>query len=516
MIMKRKNILILTFLFILCSFSVSALDQTKLVAWWDFEDTCDENNNVITKSSENVTYNATGKVGKSAIFDGSSNCLFDANTHMLGSLGSGEFSYSLWVKNKVPNSDGATFFAHGDWQAYRIGKLGWGGAYTSSRASDGGFKDVDWNWTNQRYFTYDTWTHIVYVNPNTDDGSCGYYVNGIWDGIQSADDCWNFTSSISGSYVTAIGSLYDSSGKYFGELDTFNVWNKTLNTSEVSELYNSGSGINYAIAFPSAPPLDFNITYPLNESEFTTDTYSGFINITATNELVECTLNNSDWSFNSSALENYSFYSSNFSTKNYLINVNCTDGLSEATHLLNFTIIPNPIPFHFEVYDVGREWILLNWSDENGSVVMDISLDNVTWTDVEDPLYGGTIDESSNLASVHFLTEQTTYYFRARDAVTIRSYISETTEGGYNRMLVLFIALMVFAFAFLILGRYSENSFFFDLLSATLFLISGFMIFEVGIEDIPKYYTTGLGIINICIACFYYLEVAKNRKNHEG
>jgi len=146
----------------------------------------------------------------------------------------------------------------------------------------------------------------------------------------------------------------------------------------------------------------------------------------------------------------------------------------------------------------------------------EISEDSSTWINITTILYNGYLDETAGIGNVLQLKEDTEYILRCKNSTTEWNENSFITEGGYNKMLALYIAIVVFAFAFLILGRYTENDFFFGLLSATLFLISGFMIMTTGIEGVDSVYTAGLGLLGIAIASFYYLEVAKNRKTHEG
>jgi hypothetical protein len=53
-----------------------------------------------------------------------------------------------------------------------------------------------------------------------------------------------FNPSYQSGIVTTIGA-YASSYKYTGWMDSLDFWNKELTSTEVTELYNSGTGKQY-------------------------------------------------------------------------------------------------------------------------------------------------------------------------------------------------------------------------------------------------------------------------------
>ncbi len=80
-----------------------------------------------------------------------------------------------------------------------------------------------------------TWTHLVMAYNGT---YVTLYVNNTILGTVYAP-----THSIRNS-TDEIGNL-ETAGGWSGGIDEFGIWNRSLNSTEISELYNSGSGLAY-------------------------------------------------------------------------------------------------------------------------------------------------------------------------------------------------------------------------------------------------------------------------------
>ena len=91
------------------------------------------------------------------------------------------------------------------------------------------------------------------------DGSAGKATLFI-DGTKQATEPTYVAKNIGG--FVSIGANYANAGShYLGVLDELGIWNRTLTSSEISDLYNGGSGITYTNDFP-----DWNITFNLTDS----------------------------------------------------------------------------------------------------------------------------------------------------------------------------------------------------------------------------------------------------------
>lgn len=118
------------------------------------------------------------------------------------------------------------------------------------------------------------WNMITIVRNVT---NISIYVNGT---LNTTTACQNTTQFIISDQAvkTNIGRKSSAEGKYFkGRIDEIGIWNRSLSSGEVNELYNSGSGL----AYPFSPSI--NITYPTsNNSNFI---YNSNINFTINNNV---------------------------------------------------------------------------------------------------------------------------------------------------------------------------------------------------------------------------------------
>ena len=87
-------------------------------------------------------------------------------------------------------------------------------------------------------------THITITYDGSKDVSgAKIYINGISDTLTTLANTLTGSTSISDSFE--LGRNVSSIGWYNGIMDEIGVWNKELTPSEVTQLYNSGSGKQY-------------------------------------------------------------------------------------------------------------------------------------------------------------------------------------------------------------------------------------------------------------------------------
>lgn len=107
----------------------------------------------------------------------------------------------------------------------------------------------------------ETWQHIVMTNDGTNQK---FYINGV--------SVYNTTQTWTDSGLTMnLGNVYESAyttTRWDGRIDEFSFWNKTLSMAEVTELYNSGLGLQYPFSSPpsGSTDIDFTITDDWNGS----------------------------------------------------------------------------------------------------------------------------------------------------------------------------------------------------------------------------------------------------------
>ena len=161
---------------------------------------------------------------------------------------SGDFSVSAWIKRENAVS------------GYIAAKDNGGGnrAYNIVFGSGGGLEVVFCSnvscsvSNNSKYTTTNAngvpstgvWYHVV-VTIDVSDTTSGVavYVNSVSKSVTKVRH--NATSIANSSSEFAVGALSGGGGNFDGLYDEFGIWSKELTSGEVSDLYNSGSGIPY-------------------------------------------------------------------------------------------------------------------------------------------------------------------------------------------------------------------------------------------------------------------------------
>lgn len=223
-----------------------------LVAYWKLDETPISNGSTVADSSgygntgtlvtDNGATNksTTGKLSNAMTFDGTSDSISVANSSSLGLTTA--WSFQIWFKaaalgqsNKYllsrPNT-GLTDNVYAVPWSYHSNAvsiyLGAGAAH--GYPTDGDITLADTNWH-----------HIIY----TYDGTT---LNGYLDGSTAfAGISWSSFTATSSTAPFYIGDFAGSNSfSPNGVLDEIGIWNRALTSSEVTSLYNSGSGL----AFP--------------------------------------------------------------------------------------------------------------------------------------------------------------------------------------------------------------------------------------------------------------------------
>jgi len=188
------------------------------------------------------------------IEDDSSQYLYDSSVVSIGS--NTDFSVSLWIKiESLPNGGGShesygvlSFYDNdGSYNIYR--QIDLAGSNTEqlirTYCAGGGESYNPYNWTS--VVATGTWYHIVftYEYGNVTNGNKLYVNNSLVAQVNSKT-----RDAGSWSPKMAIGELMDSNGngygRYFdGLIDEVGIWSRVLNTDEIEDLYNEGSGRDY-------------------------------------------------------------------------------------------------------------------------------------------------------------------------------------------------------------------------------------------------------------------------------
>jgi len=208
-----------------------------------------------------VTYETTaGLIGGYANSSCSGDCRFNDGLNI--SVATGGFtgykapnrSISFWLK------------MHGD----NNGKIGHVIGSADGDLNGVSNADVDiTGWGNTTIITPETWTFLTLTQNDT---TSTYYLNGIVSAI---------THGV-GSYsnnILYLGVQHDGidSALWGWGMDELGIWNRTLTASEVSDLYNSGSGLTYDGSEgtgPATTTVDITLVEPADSSSSILSTMS--------------------------------------------------------------------------------------------------------------------------------------------------------------------------------------------------------------------------------------------------
>jgi len=179
-----------------------------------------------TNGSTGATQNITGKFDKCFEFSGGNNEQVDMGNTILS--GTTDFTLSGWINSSITSSGTYVIFnsylssATAGIQLYINGSgniIYWTstGSITTSTATSG---------------SNNSWDHVVVTKEGT---SVKIYLNG------AVDVSGTINHSITGGNFS-IGGRSDGLYCFKGKIDEASVWTRALSASEVSELYNSGTG----------------------------------------------------------------------------------------------------------------------------------------------------------------------------------------------------------------------------------------------------------------------------------
>jgi len=216
---------------------------TDLTAYWSLEETTgsavDSSGNGWNGTlSGTVSQGTGGKLGKCYNFEADSSGFLNFGNTLGSSFLLGDLSVSCWVNvESQPGNHGIIGTANGEnsWYIYNsagliIGNISDGQTLTSTQS-------------NSAVIT-GSWYHVVYTVDR--DGYAKLYVNGVLQNDQ--DDISAFAASnLSTTNQLNVGTWGDSYWQvcFDGKIDEVGIWSRVLTADEISDLYNSGSGLAY-------------------------------------------------------------------------------------------------------------------------------------------------------------------------------------------------------------------------------------------------------------------------------
>lgn len=227
-----------------------------------------------------------------------------------------------------------------------------------------GTSDIHVKTTNEIFPADNVLRHIVLVYNGTGSGGIAIWVNGTYQPltITSAG-----TTTISSNENLTIGRASENTVNQFlnGKVDELGIWDRTLSDSEITQLYNSGSGITYdpiliiTLNSPSDNNVSLNNTIIFNITSNDTSSV-GLKNITLLiNNIVNETKTISN--FINETTFNKSLAIGNYTWKVNVCNLNgCVNSSERNFNITN--IIINSVNYNSPVTSGSNETFILNAS----------------------------------------------------------------------------------------------------------------------------------------------------------
>ena len=339
-----------------------------------------------------------------------------SNFNDIFSMGVGKnFTISMWVY-QTPSSDTATrgFITkgvEGSSGGYMVNTFGKDDRTANSNklmvfteSGSGNYRRV---LTVNNVISSGAWYHIVFRSNGTGaNGQIGIFVNGTEVATVLDSGGGSYPSNVATLRPVTVGVGMDptSASQYWnGGIDEVGIWNRSLNSSEISDLYNSGVGITYnsvSSSDTSYPKFTNNSFFPSNATYSNSGlNYYFNITITSTNGTAGISFNGVNYSMsNSSNIFNETFFNLSSGTYPYYYWAygNGTSNLFNSSQTYSYTtFIDNVNPLINIIYPLNQNYSVspsvLNYSFTEINP-------NYCWYSVNNGIVNNTISCGNNVS----------------------------------------------------------------------------------------------------------------------
>jgi hypothetical protein len=326
-----KKLLLFGLVFILCVSFASADLNDGLSSYWGFNET---SGNLIDFVSgvngtlQGATQQRLGKNGFGYHFDSGNDAVNITKSAPYFKFNNMNFSISTWIYiNSSTFNNGDKIYSFGIPNRFMLDKASLTGKYEwyDDSASIGSSVNAQSNqWVHYLLRGYANNTFEIWIN--------GTHVNTTYSA-----NLKNYTAWTLGRQIPEAMSWFG------GNLDEFGYWNKTLTPTDISELWNSGTGTFYPFLPP--PSMSVNLVSPSNNTINNTLSYNFYYNVTYYGEsLRNCSLytnHTGNWSVrisNATAVPNATnmyFGVAMPSDGTYIWNIGCWNGTNNEVFATN-------------------------------------------------------------------------------------------------------------------------------------------------------------------------------------
>jgi hypothetical protein len=205
----------------------------NIASYWKLDGNSNDASGANNGTDSNITYGASyGKINQGALFDGTSSGI---DTHLMLTVGQ-SYSVSAWVKIPSVLTGSDVIFTAWD-TSPKIFLLYLDNIGLHMQTS---YNAVDYTYT----FSPGTW-YFVTATSNWDGTNYDnhLYINGT--NVAENASGGSFGGGSLDSYIGYMFYNASPGANFTGDIDELGVWNRALSASEVSQLYNGGSGMQY-------------------------------------------------------------------------------------------------------------------------------------------------------------------------------------------------------------------------------------------------------------------------------
>jgi len=230
---------------------------TNIWGYWKFDNDITDATGSRSPSLVGTLSYTTGKINYGAQFNATQAVDTNANFQVESS----EWSVNFWARLSTTSGLGLdTIFAQGNSTETIQNSID----FNTTRLTFRSRATSDQNVFHLQNYYDDTWRMFTFVKTGTGStGTITIYVNGT---SVSSGTITNFNDRSNDFFIGRLGDSTLSAYTYRNKLDELGVWTRSLTSTEVTQLYNSGNGL----------------PYPLNPNyELTADT--GTFNLTGNN-----------------------------------------------------------------------------------------------------------------------------------------------------------------------------------------------------------------------------------------
>jgi hypothetical protein len=224
---------------------------TTPVSFWKFDESSGNASDAVgsnTLTNNGTTPYVTGKINNGADLESGSSQYFSITDGSQSGLDlTGNYSFSIWVNlesQPATNSDRPLLIKYdptGNQRGYYIAYQDSGGTkrFESRISTDGTGVATTIKTLNYTLSTA-TWTHLVFAF-TASTGTMEVFVDGSSIGSMTGHG----TSIFNNTAAFRIGANDDATIFFDGIIDAVGIWNVVLSGSEITELFNSGTGSQY-------------------------------------------------------------------------------------------------------------------------------------------------------------------------------------------------------------------------------------------------------------------------------